>query len=306
VNNLCQVISLNLRIKSVLKDECLDTQVLDEHNAELIVKYLQDFGLNEKEAIVFFTLSKTTSATASEIASITHFSHLQTYRAVKGLLDHGLVEMSLERPRRFISLKIDQAISLLSQEAERKLLDLEKKTTILLKTWSALRELEVDRTSYTFRIVQGSKNVSKFRSMLYKSAKKEISTIIKPTELTRMVLDGTDDIFELLARKNVNIRGLSEVNRYNIDANRRFMKLGNFHNIENANLASIAIIDGQEALVCLAQDIKSQVPENAIWTNHPEMVEIFKEVFETLWSASQDINSCMRKFEDLPSANGIL
>jgi sugar-specific transcriptional regulator TrmB len=147
----------------------------ETEGAAAIVGYLQDFGLTLKEAKIYFLLSKVGSATTSEIASATKLSRLQTYRAIKGLLSNGLVEMSLERPRKYIPLKIEQALNLLGQEAERKILELEKKTPLLLKTWAALNDLTVDKPNYSFRIIQGHKNVAKFRIMLYESAKRDIS-----------------------------------------------------------------------------------------------------------------------------------
>ena len=95
----------------------------EQKGAEAIISYLNDFGLTNKEAQVFFVLSKLGSATATEVAGAAQFSRLQTYRAIKELLDNGLVEMSLERPRRYTPLKIEQALSLLGQEAERKILE---------------------------------------------------------------------------------------------------------------------------------------------------------------------------------------
>ena len=111
--------------------------------------------------------------------------------------------MSLERPRRFTPLKIEQALNLLGQEAERKILELEKKTPLLLKEWSAVTDLQVDKANYTFRIIQGNKNVSKFRIMLCESAKKEIMATMKPTTSVKLVLEGTDDVFERLASHDI-------------------------------------------------------------------------------------------------------
>ncbi len=274
-------------------------------SAAAIVGYLQDFGLTEKEAVVFVVLSKMSSATASQIANATELNSLQTYRAMKGLVNYGLVEISLERPRRYTPLNIEQAIALLSQEAERKVLDLETKTPSLLKEWATLGGLDLDRKNFTFRIVQGSKNVSRFRLMLYQSAKSEIATIMKSNELAKMVLEGTDDIFEHLRFKNVTIRGLSEVNRYNVDASKKFLEFIKLHHVNRSNLVPFTIIDGQEVLICMSRDGKEGVSENAIWTNHPDFACILKEYFENLWSVSEDGSFRVREIEKIDSARPV-
>ena len=150
--------------------------------AEAIVNYLQDFGLTTKEAKINFLLSKAGSATASDLAGAAQLSRLQTYRAIKSLLSNGLVEMSLERPRRYIPLKIEQALHLLGQEAERRILELEKKTPLLLKEWAASDDLNIQKPNYSFRIIQGHKNVAKFRIMLCESAEKELASTMKPND----------------------------------------------------------------------------------------------------------------------------
>ncbi len=272
----------------------------ENDGASAIVGYLQDFGLTNKEAMVFFALSKLGSSTSTEIAVMTQFSRLQTYRAIKGLLDNGLVEMSLERPRRYTPLKINQALSLLGQEAERKILELEKKTPLLLREWAKRSDLQSGKANYAFRIIQGSANVAKFRIMLFESAKREISATLKPNELGALVIEGADDVFERLNQENVSIRGLSEVNKLNLDASKRFLEFSKFHHTTHPRIVPFAIVDDQEALICLSRDGKEGVPENAIWTNHPEMVTILRDMFEVLWSTSQEGKSRIREIEQTP------
>ena len=287
-------VDLGRRISNGNSEDTVDP---GQDRVEAIIGYLQDFGLTSKEAKIYFVLSKLGSATAPEIADTAKFSRLQTYRAIKSLLDDGLVEMSLDRPRKFTPLKIEQALSLLGQEAERKILELEKKTPLLLKQWLSLNDPQMDKTSYTFRFIQGPKNVSKFRIMLYESAKKGIITIMKPNDLMKCVIEGADDVFEKLTYNNVSIKGLSEVNKLSLDASKRFLEFSKLNHTTHSNVLPFSIIDEQEALICLSRDCKDGVPESAIWTNHPELVGFLKEVFEMLWSASIDGSIRIREIE---------
>ena len=175
-----------------------------------IVGYLQDFGLTEKEAKIYYILSRMGSASANEISSATQYNRLQTYRSVKGLLDRGLVEISLERPRRYTPLKIEHAISLLQQEAANRIVQLESKKPLLLQKWSEVTDFPISRASYTFRIIQGSKNVFKFAIMLYESAESSIDVIIKDDELMRWVIAGADDSLQKKTSKQVIARTLTE------------------------------------------------------------------------------------------------
>lgn len=260
----------------------------EESGTSGIIGYLQDFGLNKKEAKVYYILSRLGSASANEISGASQYNRLQTYRSVKGLLDRGLVEISLERPRRYTPLKIEHALSLLEQEAENRILQLESKKPFLLQKWAEVSNFPVSKTNYTFRIIQGSKNVFKFAIMLYKSAEKDVELIIKGNELMRWVLEGADDSLQKVTNKQVIIRGLTEFNKYNTVGFRRFLEFSDLRHVSSNDLVPLVIIDGKEVLVCLTDDSNNCVPQNAIWTNHPQFVGMLNSFFNFLWTNSKD------------------
>ena len=262
-----------------------------------IVSYLEDFGLNQKEAKVYYILSRLGSASANEISSATQYNRLQTYRSVKGLLDRGLVEISLERPRRYTPLKIEHAISLLEQEAANRIVQLESKKPLLLQKWSEVSNFPVSRASYTFRIVQGSKNVFKFAVMLYESAQKEVDLILKGKELMQWILGGADDSLQRITDKQVSVRGISEFDSANVVGIRRFLEFCNLRHVSSSELAPLVLIDGKEVLICLTNANNNGLPENAIWTNHPDLVGMLRGYFNVLWVNSKDGNLMAKEIE---------
>ena len=262
-----------------------------------IVGYLEDFGLTKKEAKVYYILSRLGAASANEISSVSQYNRLQTYRSVKGLLDRGLVEISLERPRKYTPLKIEHAISLLEQEATNRIVQLESKKSLLLQKWSEVSDFPVSRASYTFRIVQGSKNVFKFAVMLYESAQKEVDIILKGTELMRWILEGADDSLQRITGKQVTVRGISEFDNTNVMGIRRFLEFCNLRHMSSSDLAPLVLIDGKEVLICLTNGSNNSLPENAIWTNHPELVGMLRSFFNVLWVNSKDGKSMLKQVE---------
>jgi sugar-specific transcriptional regulator TrmB len=251
-----------------------------------IVNYLQDFGLNEKEAKIYYILSRLGSASASEISSDTQYNRLQTYRTVKGLLDRGIIEISLERPRKYTPLKIEHVISLLQQEAANRIMQLENKKPLLLQKWSEITDFPISRASYTFRIIQGNKNVFKFAIMLFDSAMKEIDIAIKGSEITRWIIEDTDNSLQKKHSKQVKIRVISEFDKHNRPAMQRFLEFCELHHVSSLNTVPIALIDGKEMLICLNGNTQG-LPENAIWTNHPELVSMFTSFYNSLWHSAE-------------------
>jgi sugar-specific transcriptional regulator TrmB len=264
--------------------------------AASIVSYLEDFGLTQKEAKIYFILSRLGSASANEISSVTQYNRLQTYRSVKGLLDRGLVEISLERPRRYTPLKIEHAINLLQQEAANRIVQLESKKPLLLQKWSEVSDFPISRASCTFRIIQGSKNVFKFAIMLYESAEKNIDIVLKGNELMHWIIEGADDSLQKKTAKQVTARAISEFDKFNISATRRFLQFCDLRHTSPLNMVPLVIIDNKEALICL-NGINPGIPENAIWTNHPEMVDMLGSFFKILWANGKDGRMMAEKVE---------
>jgi HTH-type transcriptional regulator, sugar sensing transcriptional regulator len=248
-----------------------------------IVSYLEDFGLTKKEAKVYYILSRIGSASANEISSATQYNRLQTYRAVKGLLDRGLVEISLERPRRYTPLKIEHAINLLEQEAANRIVQLESKKPLLLQKWLEMKEFPVSRASCTFRIIQGTKNVLKFAIMLFDSAEKDVCIAIKGNEITRWINESVDDSLQKKTSKQVKIHVISESEDHNVAAMQRFLEFCDLRYVSPLNTVPLLLIDGKEVLMCLNGNNQG-IPENAIWTNHPELVGMLTGFFNILWT----------------------
>ena len=274
-------------------------QINNNHNESPIsstVNYLQDFGLTEKEAKIYYILSRLGSASANEISSATQYNRLQTYRSVKGLLDRGIVEISLERPRKYTPLKIEHVISLLQQEAANRIMQLESKKPLLLEKWSEIDDFPIAKANYTFRIVQGSKNVFKFAVMLFDSAKQDIDIAIKGDEIMRWVMEDTDNSLEEKTPEKVRVRVISEFDKNNSPAVQRFVEFCELRHVSSLNTVPIVIIDGKEVLICLNGNVKG-VPENAIWTNHPDLVSMMTGFFNGLWSIAKPRKNIIVPFQ---------
>ncbi len=261
-----------------------------------ITDYLRDFGLTSEEAKVYYTLSKLGSAAASEVSELLSHSRIRTYRSLKGLLNKGLIEASLDRPRRYVPLDIEKALSLLEQTARNKILELENKRPLIVSEWPKAPELKVTRTRYAFRIIQGSSNVLRFNLSICESAKESIEVIIKWRNLFNAVTWGVDDLFAKLAEEKVRIKLLSEIGRSNMDAVEELMGFTEFRHASPLNFTQLAIVDGHEVIINLS-DYTDQQNSNAIWTNHPELVAMSKEFFNAAWKSSAEGHLRIREIE---------
>jgi len=62
----------------------------------------------------------------------------------------------------------------------------------------------------------------------------------------------------------------------------------------------MAIVDGNEILIGLSRELDqpSGKIENAIWTNHPELIMTIKSFFEIIWETAKDGQKRIKEIEN--------
>src|SRR5207249_11985688 len=77
---------------------------------------LERVGLGRYEALVFVNLARSGAATAGELARASGVNRVQTYRALESLESRGLVEVTIDRPRRYAARAIDDVFEMIAEE----------------------------------------------------------------------------------------------------------------------------------------------------------------------------------------------
>ena len=73
----------------------------------------------------------------------------------------------------------------------------------------------------------------------------------------RWILEDTDNSLQEKPAKEVKVRLLSEFNKYNGPAMQRFLEFCELGHVSSLNTVPLALIDGNEALICLSGNIRS-------------------------------------------------
>ncbi len=106
----------------------------------------------------------------------------------------------------------------------------------------------------------------------------------------------------ILCRKQIRnkliTRAISEFDEKNIIAMQRFLEFCDLRHVSPLNIVPLVLIDGKEALICLNGNNQG-IPENAIWTNHPEFVNMLAGYFNLLWGNAQDGKTMVEQFKQL-------
>ncbi len=100
--------------------------------------HLQQCGITRHQALVFLNLARLGSSTAREVAQAAGVNRVQTYRALDSLLGRGLVEVSLDRPKRYLARPVQEALEIFVEEHRGHLAAAEHVRQALLSSWPNL------------------------------------------------------------------------------------------------------------------------------------------------------------------------
>src|SRR3989475_8219828 len=96
---------------------------------------LQRIGLSRYEALVFVNLARAGATTAGDVARASGVNRVQTYRALEGLEARGLVEVTLDRPRRDAARAINEVVDMIADEKRSELEKLDGGRETFLGAW---------------------------------------------------------------------------------------------------------------------------------------------------------------------------
>src|SRR3989475_10767683 len=99
---------------------------------------LQRIGLSRYEALVFVNLARAGATTAGAVARASGVNRVQTYRALEGLEARGLVEVTLDSPRRYAARAINEVFDMIADEKRSELEKLDAIRRTFLEAWPKL------------------------------------------------------------------------------------------------------------------------------------------------------------------------
>src|SRR5437016_11686130 len=116
---------------------------------------LQRIGLSRYEALVFVNLARAGATTAGDIARASGVNRVQTYRALEGLEARGLVEVTLDRPRRYAARAINDVFEMIADEKRSELEKLDAVRKMLLEEWPKISGRSREPPSVRLKVIKG-------------------------------------------------------------------------------------------------------------------------------------------------------
>jgi sugar-specific transcriptional regulator TrmB len=249
------------------------------------VRFLEKIGLTRSQAHLYFALVKIGNSDALTISRQTKTPRTETYRILDDLEEIGLVEKHLDVPYFYeatpVRLGIESLLIRKYEEYQQNRRELDKFLVSFEKS-----EKKQDKIQPKITV---SKGKQKLLSVLRYGMDNVLSTVdfVTPKKRWLNIYENCQENIKKSLERGVTYRGLLETSdngNHDLDSipalqQRTHLELRMVRNISGKNFV---VFDKREAAFNYSPG-KSLNEAVTLWTNHPNLVAIFEDHYDTLW-----------------------
>ena len=168
---------------------------MEKFGEETIHQILNELGLTQKEIEVYIFLAKHGVLKSREVAIQIRKDKAQVLRILKSLQSKGMVESSLQTPKRFSAVPLEKALDAFVKSKREEAALIEKAKKDLLAFWKTSSKTISEIPMEKFVVLEGNKIYSKISQMISET-NKQILGIATAADLSRAEQKG---IFESIS-----------------------------------------------------------------------------------------------------------
>jgi sugar-specific transcriptional regulator TrmB len=269
---------------------------------------LRHFGATEKEAEVYIFLAKYGTIGIGQIARQMKKNKGHVYRILSSLEQKGLVEATLEVPKRYTAVPLEKVIDAYVKAKQVEIAQVETTKEDLLEDWKRISQTEAEPKPENFTVIEGNQKIYRKIAEIIEKTENEFSTVSVVSDFVRAEQFGVlDSVYSHPKKNEIEFRFLTDVNQQNLKAFKLLRaKLKPDLHIKSRNpdlglalFPRMVIRDNQEILLFISPRTQSssKKQEVCISTNCSSLVQSFIGVFANLWVNSTDIDDKIVELE---------
>jgi len=247
---------------------------------------LQALGLTENECKAYLALLKLGTCTAIQISRESHLQRTEIYPLMAGLVSKGLVEETVDRPKRYRPVNVKHALPRFAVKIRSRVDAIAKESEQLAAELEGLSTRTKQTTQEEIRIIYGPQSARAHLLESIKSTQSEFWGIAgrrRPPHISNRVLA---DALRLVASKGLKARLIVEVDRENLKRVKRMTGPTEVAHYQPIPLYMYGVDDKSVAL-SLAQEPISR-PSDAVQlvATYRPVVQVMRQFFDILWRES--------------------
>ncbi len=254
------------------------------------------FGFAEREAKLYFLLLRRGGATTRDLTRDSQMDRVLAYRTLDSMRARGLVQVTAERPRRYVPIP-PRVLFDRSLFERRRALD--EDVSLARELSERLPELTQSLTGGAprFQVITGAAAIYPYLREMLRRTEREAVVMITPRALRESAQFGLHEELPRLLRGGGSFRLIVERDPRVYGLVRRFMRARKgFPNAEvrgtDPQRARLTVVDGREALVFLVPEPGVRgLDEVAVWTDNRDFVVAQLAYFHAIWERAQPFRS---------------
>ncbi len=244
------------------------------------------YGLDEGEALVYYHLSRTGGARASDVADAAKRKRPDTYRLLDSLVMKGFVEKTLERPTRFLPVPIHVAIQRCVEARRTEAAALATAATGLVQAWPR-PHAEAGPGHQRFTVFQGKDQVQGLLHRMCAAARDEITVVASPGGLAHLGLAAFLAGLEPDVASQVHVRVLTKPDVGRAESLKPLQAFAEIRHAELPSYHQMIIVDAQQIALFVSSGRKVSTHgdvQTVLWLNTPDFVLAQKALFDAVWA----------------------
>lgn len=256
-----------------------------------VLEAMGRFGFQDREAKLFLLLLRQGRATAREVTRAAGIDRVVAYRTLDSMRARGLVQITAERPRRYVALSPTVLFERSLTERRRALEEDVALARSLAEQLPAITQSIVDGAP-RFQLITGAAAIYPFLREAVSGAEKEVCVMMTFRSFRASVGMSTFDALAAFVRSGGKFRLIVEDDprlpatlRSFASARRRYPNIE--VRTQHPQRARLTIIDRCEALVFVVPEtVHRSIDEIALWTDTPDFATAQQAYFDRAWTAA--------------------
>jgi sugar-specific transcriptional regulator TrmB len=249
------------------------------------------FGFAEKEARLYLLILRRGRATARNLTRDARMDRVLAYRTLDAMRSRGIVQVTAERPRRYVAIAPKVLFDRSLFERRRAL---EEDVTLARELSEHLPELteSVGERAARFEVLTGRAAIYPYLREMVGRASASLEVMVTPWALRESARQSLYEPLPRFLAQGGRFRALVEPDPHVDHLVRRLRRAGRrFPNVEVRTLpeqrARLTLVDRREAIVFLVPEAASTDSEEiAVWTDHRDFVIAESAYFDAIWAKS--------------------
>lgn len=269
---------------------------------EGFIARLRPFGLNEKEARVYFCLLKHGARNVAQLTESTNGHRVGVYRILESLTHKGFVETSFSKPRIFAAVPLNIALNFIIQRDRNELQQKESAEAEFLEYANPARlALETTDGTGQFRLIYGGNDILATASQMIARAQHTTLAIIRPHTMTTLSHFGVLDAYRNAAERGVEVLIVTDVIPNNFSAVRELMNTASI----GCYRAYMGILfftadEGESMTIITANHQRPMnTTDSAFWIKNVDYTAYLASTFEMIWQQSIELKTRIKQIHKM-------